>query len=373
MAPKRVLYLHGVGEIGGAERDLLALLKRMDRTKWEPCLACPGDSALAVEALAIGVSVFPTLLPPWRKLRAVSRRPLAVLRVARLIRRLHPALVHVNDVYWVPFVSWAIKWWNIPCAATVRQYFDARRAGLYHLDRLHLVFAVSSAVAQVLADSGFDQKKLKVLYSGIDPLDFLPGVGGGAPSSLSLIPPGTPVIGCVANLQSVKGQDILLLACEKIFKKNPSVHCLFVGLADTKFGDEMRDLSGRLGIAHRVHVVGFQQDVRPFLAMMDIVVLASRSEALGLALLEAMALEKPVVATRVGGIPEVVEDGVTGRLVPSDDPESLAEALLEVLADPDLRIRMGRAGRQRVLERFQIGQTIDTLQRMYEELVGGGR
>jgi glycosyltransferase involved in cell wall biosynthesis len=370
MMPARVLYLHGVGEIGGAERDLLVLLKRVDRTKWEPCLACPEGSALAVEALAMGVPVFPILLPPWRKLLAVPRRPLAILKVARLIRRLRPALVHVNDVYWVPFVSWAIKWWDIPCVATVRQYLDTRRAGLYHLDRLDRVFAVSNAVAQVLVDSGFDQKKLMVLYSGIDPLNFSPGAGGGVPRSLNLIPPGAPIIGCVANLQPVKGQDILLLACAKVLKKVPSAHCLFVGLADTKFGNEMRDLAGRLGIADRVHVVGFQQDVRPFLAMMDIVVLVSRSEALGLALLEAMALEKPVVATRVGGIPEVVEDGVTGRLVPSDDPESLAESLLELLADRELRVRMGRAGRQRVLERFRIEQTIDALQRTYEELVG---
>jgi glycosyltransferase involved in cell wall biosynthesis len=127
--------------------------------------------------------------------------------------------------------------------------------------------------------------------------------------------------------------------------------------------------AAHLGLAEQVHFVGHQQDVRPWLAAFDVCVLSSDWEGMSNAILEAMAAGLPVVATAVGGTPEVVVDGVTGFLVPPRDPQALADAILRLLRDPDLRRRMGEAGRAHVTEHFSVEQMVHKRERLYEELL----
>ena len=152
-------------------------------------------------------------------------------------------------------------------------------------------------------------------------------------------------------------------------KSSPLVRCLIVGRDDSAYGTEIKNLAGRLHLAERTHFAGFQADVRPYLAAMNLLVLPSRAEALGLALLEAMAMEKPVIASRVGGIPEVVEHGVTGLLVDPNDPDALAAALISLIEDPGRRDLMGEAGRQRVVAQFCLERTVAAMEQLYEEIL----
>ena len=369
MMGARILYIHGITEIGGAERDLLALLRRLDRSRWEPLVACPGAGPLAAELKAIDVPVYSLTIPAWRKFRELPRRIPALFRTAQLVRTLRAAMIHVNDLWWAPFGCLVSKWCGVPCVVSVRQSLEPWRVRQYYLHWADRVVAVTRSAAAVLVGDGVPQQRVWTIPSGIDVDLFAPKVNGRHIRAQFGIPSDALVIGCVANVLPVKGYDVLIEAVAKVMKSSPSVNCLIVGRDDSAYGTEVKNLAGRLHLFERTHFAGFQPDVRPYLAAMNLVVLPSRSEALGLALLEAMAMEKPVIASRVGGIPEIVEHGVTGLLVAPNDPDALAGALISLLEDPGRRDLMGRAGRQRVVAQFRLERTVTAMEQLYEEIL----
>jgi len=369
MMGARILYIHGITEIGGAERDLLALLRRLDRSRWEPLVACPGAGSLAAELKAIDVPIHALTLPAWRKLREVPRRIPALFRTAQLVRTLRAAMIHVNDLWWAPLGCLVSKWCGVPCVVSVRQPLEPRRLRQYCLHWGVGVVDVTRSAAAVLVENGVPKQRIWTIPSGIDVDLFTPEMNGRHIRAQFGIPSDALVIGCVANVLPVKGYDVLIAAMAKVMKSSPSVHWLIVGRDDSTYGTEIRNLAGRLHLVEWTHFAGFQPDVRPYLAAMNLVVLPSRSEALGLALLEAMAMEKPVIASRVGGIPEIVEHGLTGLLVEPNDPDALAEALISLLEDPGRRYLMGQAGRQRVVAQFCLERTVAAMEQMYEEIL----
>ena len=156
----------------------------------------------------------------------------------------------------------------------------------------------------------------------------------------------------------------------------PDLGCLIVGEGDAGYRAELERLTHDLGLSDRVVFAGFQPDVYPYLAALDLFVLPSVMEGFGIALLEAMAMKRPVVATKVGGVPEVVEDGVTGVLVPAADPARLAQAIVSLAEAPDLRRVLGEAGARRVRERFHVATMARQIEAVYEQVLSehlGGR
>ena len=366
---RRVLFLHGVVEIGGAERDLLSLLRWLDRGKWQPLVACPGTGPLVTALQTLSVPVVPIQLPAWRKLREMPRRLPACFKLTYILRRTQTALLHVNDLWWAPVARLAAQPLSLPWVVSVRQHLEPRRVRQYHLNRAPYILTLTEAAREVLLANGVPAARVRTIHSGVDPEEYSPATSGATIRAQLGIPFEAPAIGCVANVLKIKGHDILIEAFSKVVKMDPRAHCLIVGKHDSPYGAEVRALADRLGLAERTHFLGFQEDVRPFLAAMDVVVLASWSEGLPIALIEAMAMAKPVVATCVGGIPEVVEDGKTGVLVPPGDVNALAEALQTLLSDPVSRQQMGQAGRQRVVERFGLAQSVAAIHQVYKELL----
>ena len=364
-----LLYLHGVAEIGGAERDLLALLRGLDRAKWSPIVACPGHGPLIDELKVLNVPVFPITFPAWRKVKDFPWRFPALIRLVWLVRTVKAAVIHVNDLWWAPYGCLAAKLCGVPSVVLVRQNLESRRVHQYYLDKADHVVAVAKTAALVLHASGIPQQRTRVIASGVDTKWFSQSRDRDGRACLG-ISTDSLVIGCLANVLAIKGHDLLIEAFSKVTREFPSACCLFVGREDgSPYGREVRTLADRLGLTDKIHFVGFQSDVRPYLAVMDCVALTSRSEGLPIALLEAMAMGKPVVSTRVGGISEVVEDGVTGLLVPPESSDSIAVALQTLLRDPTRRQEMGRAGRQRVLEQFDLNSTVEAFQHLYEDLL----
>lgn len=365
----RILYLHGIGEIGGAERALLAILTELDRTSWQPLVACPATGPLVTELKSLGVPTYPMVFPAWRKITHVLWRVPAWLKLARLVQEIRPALVHVNDLYWAPQALLPTRRRNIPVVVTVRQNLKPARVRQYCLDRAAFVVTVANAARAVLIEARVPAERVRTIYTGVD-LDRLSPEFDGTPVRNQLgIPAEAPVIGCIANVLAIKGHDVLLQAFANVVKLHPTVHLLIVGRDSSSYGAEMRALADRLGVAERTHFVGFQADVRPYIAAMNLVVLASRSEALGLALLEAMAMGKAVVASAVGGIPEIVTDGVNGKLVPPEDPVALTRAIIEFLSHPERLVEGGRQGRKRIHSAFTIEAETRALVSVYRFLL----
>ena len=231
---------------------------------------------------------------------------------------------------------------------------------------------LSDHVGRFFAEhGGVDPARTRRIYYGIDPAPFERAAAKPAAEKQRLraslgIAPDDVVFVCVARFAPQKAHEILLRALAKV--ETPSVRLLLVG--DDPFGDGRRraeDVARELRLGGRAIFTGIRRDVPDLLAISDGFVMCSRWEGLGLVFLEAMAASLPIVATRVSAVPEVVDDGETGVLVPVDDPDALAAALARLAGDPGLRTRLGRAGARRVRERFLLGRMVEETLGVYRE------
>ncbi|SLM46174.1 putative Glycosyl transferase group 1 [Nitrospira japonica] len=374
---QRILYIHGVGAVGGAEHDLLAVLARLDRAAWEPHVVCPAEGPFRTLLEREGLTVHPLALVPWRKWFSPFVRWRSVGRLRDLVDRLRPALLHVNDIWWVPHTLGALRGAaaSPPIVAHVRQEIEPEKVRRYELDRIERVIGISEHVAESLKAGGVETRKLRMVYSGIDFSRRAETAAGGDRSDVAEVrrrlgvPAAALLLGTAANLFPRKGYEVMLRALPGILAVHPDVHYLLAGTAEPAYAASLRALAVDLGITERIHMVGFQDPIRPFLDALDLYVHPALMEGFGIALVEAMAAGKAVVATRTGGVPEVVEQGETGLLVAPGDSERLRAAVLELLGDEPRRVRMGAKGFSRARARFDLDRTVADLERIYREAV----
>ena len=369
---RRILYVHGIGAIGGAERDLLALLKTLDRYKWEPHVVCPGTGPFRDQLQALGVSTHALTLPPWRKLLSFFHRRSVVQCLGTLVGQLKPAMIHVNDIWWVPHTLRAVRYnsTSLPIVAHVRQEIEPAKVRRYGLDQVDAVIAISRQVEQSLIAGGVSASRVRTLYSGIDFSGAQPLTDGQAIRQRAGIPGGAVLLGTVANLFPRKGYEVMLRALPAIICAVPTAHYMIVGSDENHYADRLKRLAQELQIADRVHIVGFQDPVHPFLAALDLYVHPALMEGFGIAVVEAMAMGRAVVATTTGGLPEVVAEGETGLLVPPGDVESLAVTVIALLEDKVRREQMGRKGMARVQERFSLVVSVMQMEQLYGDVLG---
>ena len=351
----RVLYLHEFSRIGGAELALVRLIEAIRPTGVEPLVAWPRNDAIFARLLSQGIRVVRLKVPAWRRGLSLPLLPLCLFRLRAVLSRGGVDLVHVNNYRSVPFGRLAARWAGVPCVSTVRETIAPHKIRQYGLRELDALVAVCDSVARVLVEAGVPQGRVATVRSGV-PLPPMPtasarrklreSLGGAADD---------PTIGIVAHILPHKGFDDLVQALSLIVRKIPRVRCLVVGEAPRKkYLDHLLDLAERLAVRDRLVWVGAQEDVPRFLAAMDLFVLPSHTEGLPLTILEAMAAGRPVVGTAVGGIPEAVRHGETGFVVPPRDSRRLAEAVIDVLANPTLAKSMGEAGRASVRDTFTL-------------------
>jgi glycosyltransferase involved in cell wall biosynthesis len=231
------------------------------------------------------------------------------------------------------------------------------------------VVAVSDAVlASIRRHSSYPLAKLTRIYNGIRPRnDVDQGIRGRLRQELHLSD-DTFIVGNVANLHPRKGHKFLLQALRVLVNEGLKVHCVVIGRDDGE-GSALRRLAKELGLEGFVHCLGYRQDARTLLAAFDAFVLPSLFEGLPVALIEAMDAGLPIVATRVGGNPELVVDGETGFLVEAGSAEKLAMAISALLADPIKRYQMGEAAKIRMRRDFTADQMATRYVELYKSLV----
>jgi glycosyltransferase involved in cell wall biosynthesis len=372
---RRVLYIHGIGEIGGAERDLLALLRALDRDEWEPHVACPAETPLAESLAKEGLALHALSLAPWRKWYSPFIRRRDVRNVRELIREVAPALLHVNDIWWVPHTIGAVSTGlNMrPGVAHVRQEIEPEKVTRYRLESADGVIAISKQVEQALVAGGVAPQAVRTIYSGLEMPKAAPRADRTALCRALGLSPNAVLVGTVAHMFPRKGYDVMLRALPGIIREISTVHYVIVGAGEAAYEQQLRTLAQTLGIADRVHCVGFQEDVTPFLSALALYVHPARMEGFGIAVVEALAAGKAVVATRVGGVPEVVDHGRTGLLVAAEDPGELSAAVLSLLHDDVRRNAMGERGAQVARERFNVTASVAAVQRLYADVLTAGR
>lgn len=238
----------------------------------------------------------------------------------------------------------------------VRFYFAMERLAIRRADR---IVVVSHQMARALESGGIPPSKLRVIHNAclINPPtdDGAAGYDGNVP----------PIIGVVGRLSYEKGVDIALEVHRRVVRQHPSARLWVIGEGPEQM--RLARLADRLGLSPSVDWLGYQEEMGPLYQRMAVLLLASRSEGLPNVALEAMAHGVPVVATAAGGVPEIISDGQTGFLVPSGDPQGLAARVVELLADVQLRRRLGHAARDEVRTRFSLEARCQALARLYDE------
>lgn len=287
--------------------------------------------------------------------------PAAILALHRLAREFRPSVVQLHDPHAVStglLAGKAVK----HRIATRRVDFPLKSGKYRHCER---VIAVSRAIASLLAQGGVCAERVRVVYEGVPDR---PAEGGGRQVFEALgIPAGAPVVGNVAALTDHKDHRTLLEAAALARARVPEARFLILGEGELRASLEAR--AHELGLSDRVVFAGFRTDLDRLIPAFSILCLSSHHEGLGTSLLDAMNFGRPIVATNAGGISEAVEDGVSGRVVETRAPQQLADALCEILLDPERGAAMGAAGRQRFLERFSTERMLDATLRVYAELL----
>lgn len=299
--------------------------------------------------------------------------PIAMAALAGTLRRDRPDLVHAHSARahaaGAP-AAWAAG--RVPFVVSRRVDFRvARHAASRWKYRLPVdrYLCISRMVTDVMRAGGVDPEKLALVPSGIDFAALQAEAAPGRDLRAWLgIPAQAPVLGTVAALAPHKDHATLLAAAPAILAAAPDAH--FVWLGEGGCRPALERARAARGLEARVHMPGFQADARALMRQFTVFVLSSHLEGLCTSLLDAQALGVPVVATQAGGIPDVVEDGVTGRLAPPSRPEALAAVVSEVLGDPTGRSRRAAAARRTVLE-FSAERMVERTLEVYGEVLAG--
>ncbi len=260
----------------------------------------------------------------------------------------------------------------------IKWYPELGRMTKIALERCRGVLAISRFVRRSLVEGGVPADKIYTVLNATSPETFDPQKTqrGQLRATLGLSP-DTPLIGIVARIIVWKGHRELIEAMAQIRQTIPNAHLAIVGRGDmamesgVRFSAELRQQIADLGLQDCVHWVGWRDDAPQVMADLDVVAIPSWEEPFGLVVTEAMAMHRPLVAGDSGALPEIVTNGVEGLLVPPRDPNALANALITLLQDPELRVKMGQRGRERVYRQFTPARQAHEMAEVYRRILAG--
>ncbi|MFO0773372.1 MAG: glycosyltransferase family 4 protein [Nitrospiraceae bacterium] len=365
-APTSVLYLTSQADLSsGAQVGLLQLVTRLDRAKWAPQVVVPAEGPFSEQCHCAGIPTHVLPLPNrwwWRRDgRAVVQRLRALIRATRA------TVLHANGALAMRFAGWAAR--REGCSAV----WHVRTTDVPHwTDRVLARLATRIVVNAQLVARRFPQvstNKLLCIYTGVD-LDAYPESSYAKADAVRRrlgVPLNVPMVLSMGPFRREQGFAQFFEAIERLAVECPDVHWVMVGEGDERAALERR--AQEFGLSDRLHFPGWVTDVADTLAACDVFVLPSLQEGLGRVLIEAMTMRKPVVASCTGGVPEVVVPGETGVLVPPGDSAALAQAIRNMVANPDLAVYFGTKGRERVEAQFTVTRHVEAVSHVYETLV----
>jgi glycosyltransferase involved in cell wall biosynthesis len=372
----RLAFVDHTSVLGGAELALASLASALDQGRWRP-VAFLGEAG-PLEARLCGLGVDTEVVPLAVRLRRPGSGTLrladpgawmaglaAVRHLARRLRAVGALLLHANSLRACLLGGMAARLAGLPCVWQVHSIVappvvSAGSAALFRTLAGLLPSRVVCNSEATAAALGLPSGRVRVVPVGVDASRFVPAVA---------VAQREPRVGMVARLAPLKGQHVFLEAARRIAAARPGVEFVIAG--EALFGEERyaRSLRDQAAGA-RVRFLGFVEDVPALLRDLDVVVHASvQPEGMGQAVVEAMLAGRPIVATGLGGTAELIEDGVTGRVVSAGDPRALADAVSALLADPSSAAEMARRARDQARERFDLNHYAREMESIYEEVL----
>lgn len=364
--PKPVLYISQHADIvGGGEVSLLSLVKNLDRSRWAPSMVVSGEGTVARACRALDIPTYCVPMPSCRWPSRDMRGGLGHLR--HVVRSTGAQLLHANGTRAMIYAGLVGR------RAGTRVIWHVRVEGSDGLlDRFlaamaHRIIVNSQAVARRFPF--VSKRRLRCIYNGIDLKEFSNvGLEQAAQFRKQFgIPTDAPLVVSVGRLERMKGYAELIQAAHALKDKTPAIHWLVVGHGEEQAA--LETMARDHGVTSVVHFTGWLPEPRIPLAACDVFVLPSLSEGFGRVVVEAMAMGKAVVTTKVGGIPEIVVPGETGILVPPSDAHALGNAVLGLIKNPALASMFGSAGLARARREFSLTKHVAEIHRTYEELL----
>lgn len=372
MTPVVLAELAGSAGYGGGERYLELLFDRLDRARYRALLICPEPGPFVERMKERGVETHLVHLAPlfnpialWRLTRLLVRERVTILQThgarANFYGRIAGRLAGVPVI--ISTVHNSLKDYEV---RSLRRWLYAFLLRLT-LPLVRRIICVSEANrCDLIEECQAASAKAHTVYNGVDPSAF-PSQPDRQKVRQELGIRQGPVLVMIARLTEAKGHCYLLQAFPDLLKTWPQICCVFVG--EGELHDALHRMAIDLGVERACRFVGVREDITDILAAADVVVLPSLSEGFPFVLLEALAMGCPVVASRVNGVPELIEDHKTGLLVPARDPQALVAAIREVLNDPIAASKMGAEGRAVVQERFTVGRMVANTTAIFDAAV----
>ncbi len=361
MTPVILAELAGSSAYGGGERYLELLFDRLDRTRYRPILICPEPGPFVGRMKERGVETHLVHLAPLFN-------PLALWRLTRLLRRERVTILQTHGARANFYGRIAGRLAGVPIIIStvhnsLKDYEVSLLTRWFYITALRLTLPLVHRIICVSNSNRRDQidecptaaARIQTVYNGVDPLAF-PSQPNRQKVREELGIVSGPVLVMIARLAEAKGHCFLLQALPNLIKAWPNLCCVFVG--DGELREHLQCLAVELAVERSCCFLGVREDIADILAAADVVVLPSLSEGFPFVLLEALAMGCPVVASRVNGIPELIEDHKTGFLVSARDSHALVVAIRKVLSDPIAAMRMGAEGRALVRERFTVDHMV---------------
>jgi L-malate glycosyltransferase len=303
----------------------------------------------------------------------------AAWRLSRLVKGLAPDIIHAHDPHGVAMAALALSIGSgaksrgrVPALVASRRvdfHLKGNSLSRWKHRQVDCFIAASEAIRQMLVADGVPAERTVTVHEGID-VEHVVAVPPVNVHEAFFLPHGAPVVGNVAALVPHKGQRYLIDAAHLVVQQVPDAR--FVILGEGELREHLEKQVHEHHLEKHVRLPGFRTDVLGCIKRFDLFVMSSVSEGLGTSLLDAMAASRPIVATTAGGIPEIVEDGFNGLLVPPRDAHELAAAIVRALKDRPLRERLGAAGFARVNERFTVDQMVAATAAVYARVAGRG-
>ncbi|MEO5954428.1 MAG: glycosyltransferase [Nitrospiraceae bacterium] len=371
---KQYTILHTIesGGPGGAETVVLNLVKRLNPERFKSIVLLPPGPWLNPRLRELGVPVIEVSWKSWWDLRG----PLAMVKAIRkhkvdLIHSHLPGQNFYSCIAGSIAGTKALVTYHGPVELERSENFRGRVRLWVVRNLADRVIVVCDLVKRLLIQKGFSSDRISLVYNGIDS-DFIADPRREALRHELKLEATHKLIGMIANVRQSKGYEYYVKACAKVCKDNPNVTFLAIGDVNEQLAVPIKALHSRLSLGDRFRFLGFRSDVSQILREIDIFVLASTSEGMPLSILEAMAAGKPVVTTDCGGIPEMVDHGRTGWLVPPADPDALALAISELLKDAGRGKQLGEGARDKFFKEFTLNGMIERYEKLYLSSLGKG-
>ena len=356
----KIVHINTALSWSGGEAQTYHLIKGLEDRAIANTLVAQPNSALAVRAKKEGITVVEVFMRgEWDIV--------AVLKLKRILKRIKPDVLHLHTSHAHTLGLLAGKLAKVEKIISTRR-MDFPISGYFSrlkYNKVDKIVAISEIVKKILIKGGIKKERVSLIYDAVNCSTVTRK--GALRKELDVVGPNSLLLGTVAALVKRKGHKYLFEAMVKVKKQFPQLKLLVVG--EGPLEQKLRKLAEKLGLENEIIFLGFRKDIPEVLSTLDIFLLVSTKEGLGVSLLEAGSYGLPIVATNVGGIPEIVKDGVTGLLVPPKDSQTLAEKIIYLLTHRNEAQKMGENAKAWVEKNFSVDKIVNSYVSLYESLI----